>query len=211
MKAIPAITILLLLLALPVMGQVPMPPGFFSVVRSPKGNDMVAKVAAPKTASIAPQIIVPPPTVSVTLGWNASTDSTVVGYNIYYGCGTNGQEYGLGSIFTNTINAGNATNLTVTGLVAGRNYYFAATGYTASGMESPFSNAVGWTTPPYKLGVTRTSANIMLSVPVVGAWTLQSSKDLLGWNYYLSGTNTATVNVPIQPQIAALFFRLEEP
>ena len=48
-------------------------------------------------------------TQNVTLAWNASTDPTVVGYNIYYG--------GASATYTNTLSAGNATNLTVSGLV----------------------------------------------------------------------------------------------
>jgi hypothetical protein len=55
-----------------------------------------------------------------------------MGYNVYYGgdCG----------VYTNIIQAGNATNATISGLTVGTTYYFAATSYTASGMESPFSS-----------------------------------------------------------------------
>src|SRR5208283_3115362 len=67
-------------------------------------------------------------TGSVTLAWNASTDPSVAGYNIYYG-GTSGN-------YTNEICAGNATNATISGLVQGTTYYFAATSYASSGMES---------------------------------------------------------------------------
>ena len=53
-------------------------------------------------------------TQSVTLAWNPSTDPTVVGYNLYYG--------GASGNYTNTRSAGNATNLTVSGLVEGKTY-----------------------------------------------------------------------------------------
>src|SRR5208283_3769917 len=76
---------------------------------------------------------------SVTLAWNASTDPTVVGYNIYYG--------GASGDYTNTLPAGNATNLTVSGLVAGDTYYFAATSYNSSGIQSPFSSEVSYSVP----------------------------------------------------------------
>ena len=78
-------------------------------------------------------------TQSVTLAWNASTDPTVVGYNIYYG--------GASGDYTNTLSAGNATNLTVSGLVAGDTYYFAATSYNSSGVQSPFSSEVSYSVP----------------------------------------------------------------
>ena len=78
-------------------------------------------------------------TQSVTLAWNPSTDPTVVGYNIYYG--------GASGNYTNTLSAGNATNLTVSGLVAGDTYYFAATTYNSSDVQSPFSNEVSYSVP----------------------------------------------------------------
>jgi len=78
-------------------------------------------------------------TGSVTLAWNASTDPSVAGYNIYYG-GTSGN-------YTNEICAGNATNATISGLVQGTTYYFAATSYASSGMESSFSSEVSYLVP----------------------------------------------------------------
>ncbi|MGA9450029.1 MAG: Ig-like domain-containing protein [Verrucomicrobiia bacterium] len=76
---------------------------------------------------------------NVTLAWNPSTDPTVVGYNIYYG--------GASGNYTNTLDAGNATNITVSGLVVGDTYYFAATSYNSSGVESPFSSEVSYSVP----------------------------------------------------------------
>ena len=78
-------------------------------------------------------------TQNVTLAWNASTDPTVVGYNIYYGGGSGN--------YTNVTSAGNATNLTVSGLVGGATYYFAATTYNSSGVQSPFSSEVSYSVP----------------------------------------------------------------
>ena len=76
---------------------------------------------------------------SVTLAWNASTDPIVAGYNVYYG--------GASRAYTNEICAGNATNATVFGLTPLTMYFFAATTYAASGMESPFSSEVSYTPP----------------------------------------------------------------
>ena len=86
-------------------------------------------------------------TGSVTLAWDASTDPTVAGYNIYYG--------GASGSYTNKICAGNATNATISGLVEGTTYYFAATTYAVSGMNSPFSGEVSYLVP--------------VNVPVVGS------------------------------------------
>ena len=76
---------------------------------------------------------------SVTLAWNASTNPIVAGYNVYYGCAC--------GAYTNKICAGNATNATISGLVQGTTYYFAATTYSTSGVESPFSSEVSYQIP----------------------------------------------------------------
>jgi hypothetical protein len=78
-------------------------------------------------------------TGSITLAWYASTDPSVVGYNVYYG--------GASGTYINEICAGNATNATISGLVQGTTCYFAATTYTSSGMESPFSSEVSCLVP----------------------------------------------------------------
>jgi hypothetical protein len=77
---------------------------------------------------------------SVTLAWDSSTDPTVTGYNVYYG--------GASGTYTNEICAGNATNATISGLVPGATYYFAATTYAALDMESPLSSEVSYRVPP---------------------------------------------------------------
>ena len=82
---------------------------------------------------------IPSGTGSVTLAWNASTDPSVAGYNVYYG--------GASGVYTNKIPAGNTTNATISGLIQGTTYYFAATTYTSSGMESPFSSEVSYLLP----------------------------------------------------------------
>src|SRR5262245_21964494 len=68
---------------------------------------------------------------SLNLAWDASTSSNAVGYRIYYGS--------VSGNYTNSISAGNATNATVSGLVAGTRYYFAATAYDSFGVESDYS------------------------------------------------------------------------
>lgn len=80
---------------------------------------------------------------SATLIWSAPGDSSVVGYRVYYGTGSRDylQAYGAG------INAGNCTSYVVNSLDRGRTYYFAVTGYDASGNESDFSNEASKSIP----------------------------------------------------------------
>jgi hypothetical protein len=76
---------------------------------------------------------------TVTLAWNASAGSSVAGYHLYYG--------GVTQNYTNMVDAGRATNCTVTGLNVGLTYYFAVTAYDVVGLESPFSPEISYTVP----------------------------------------------------------------
>lgn len=76
---------------------------------------------------------------NVAISWNPSGDTTVAGYKIYYG--------GASSNYTSVVDAGNATNLTLSGLADGSTNYFSATTYDASADESPFSDEVVFVAP----------------------------------------------------------------
>ena len=69
---------------------------------------------------------------SVTLAWNPSTGTNIAGYRIYYGA--------TSRTYTNTVAVGNVTTATISNLVSGATYYFAATAYDTSNLESDFSN-----------------------------------------------------------------------
>jgi len=159
---------------------------------------------------------------SITLAWNASTDPSITGYNVYYG--------GASGAYTNKICAGNATNATISGLIQGTTYYFAATTYNASGKESPFSSELSCLVPMDVLIVNysntytavvgtnlfRFSTNTLpsgviivrplppiytnfvftglwINYPPSGTWTLQSSSNLLTWLDYSTGTNAVFI------------------
>ncbi len=76
-------------------------------------------------------------TGSVTLAWDASPDASVTGYRIYYGAAS--------LSYTNSTTVGNVTNATLTGLVAGATYFFAATALNSTNVESGFSNETTYT------------------------------------------------------------------
>ena len=76
---------------------------------------------------------------SVSLAWDASPDASVTGYRIYYG--------GTSANYTNSATVGNVTNTTITNLVAGATYFFAATAFDATGIESDFSNETNYSVP----------------------------------------------------------------
>jgi len=71
---------------------------------------------------------------TVNLAWDASTDSSVTGYVVKWGTRSGGQ--------TSSIDVGNRTTWTVSGLVPDQRYYFVVTSYAASGLSSSPSNEV---------------------------------------------------------------------
>jgi hypothetical protein len=68
---------------------------------------------------------------TVTLAWDANTESDLAGYKIYFGTASGSYEW--------SIEVGNVTEYTLTGLVEGVAYYMAATAYDTDSNESAFS------------------------------------------------------------------------
>ncbi len=119
-----------------------------------------------------------PPGQSVTLAWNGSSDTSVAGYNIYYG--------GASGTYTNMINAGNVTNATVSGLTVGTTYYFAATTSNSAGLQSPFSSEVSYTVPTplpaVQLQVTPAKQFILTITGQTGhTYNIQATQDFKTW------------------------------
>jgi len=75
--------------------------------------------------------------VSVTLAWDANSETNVAGYIVYYGT--------TSSNYTSTTNVGNQTSATLTGLSAGTRYYFSATAFDQDGLESDFAPEISYT------------------------------------------------------------------
>ncbi|HVV72029.1 MAG TPA: fibronectin type III domain-containing protein, partial [Verrucomicrobiae bacterium] len=76
---------------------------------------------------------------NVTLAWDPSGDPTVAGYKVY--CGTVSRTY------TNIVDTGSSTSVTISNLMPGMTYYFAATTYTVAGLESDYSAEAPYTVP----------------------------------------------------------------
>ena len=74
-----------------------------------------------------------------TLSWDANSDPDIAGYVVYFKADSSGQPYGD---YDEEIDVGDVTSATIEGLDADRIYFFAATAYDTSGIESDFSNEV---------------------------------------------------------------------
>jgi len=70
----------------------------------------------------------------VTLIWDPNNESDLAGYRIYYGIASRS--------YDNVIDVGNTETCTVTSLIPGVTYYFAATAYNTSELESEYSNEI---------------------------------------------------------------------
>ena len=99
-----------------------------------------ASAAGATNATPVPNLVFSPPgSQNVTLAWDKSPSANVIGYRLYWGVTTR--------MYTNMINAGTNLTATVSNLLAGTTFYFAATAYNAALNESTFSNEAQYTPP----------------------------------------------------------------
>lgn len=143
-----------------------------------------------------------PPGQSVTLAWNRSADTNVTGYNLYDG--------GASHTYTNVINAGNATNATVSGLTSGKTYYFAATAYDSLGLESGFSSEASYTVPTtlpgLKLRVTPAKQVILTVTGQNGhTYDIQATQNFSTWTVIGTVTMGASGSLDFTDTNAASF------
>jgi hypothetical protein len=75
----------------------------------------------------------------ITLAWDPNTEVNLKGYKVYYGSASGNYSF--------IVDAGNRTSLTISGLEAGKTYYFAATAYGPAGEESGMSDELRYDTP----------------------------------------------------------------
>lgn len=73
-----------------------------------------------------------------TLNWNASTETDVTGYRIYYGTENRTADCPQGG-YSKKIDVGNKTSYQLDNLNDNATYYFSVTSYNSGGKESCFS------------------------------------------------------------------------
>jgi hypothetical protein len=76
---------------------------------------------------------------NVTLSWDPASIPNLAGYRLYSGT--------TPGTFTQTIEVGNSTTISVSNLREGQTYFFAVTAYDTSGAESASVNEVSYTVP----------------------------------------------------------------
>lgn len=76
---------------------------------------------------------------TVTLAWDKNAETDVIGYKVHYGKVSRNYQY--------TVDVKNNTSCSIAGLAEGTTYYFAATAYNNSPIESDYSKELAHTIP----------------------------------------------------------------
>jgi hypothetical protein len=77
---------------------------------------------------------------SVTLAWNANSETNLAGYRLYYGAASHAYS-------DNVSVAAPTTIVTVSNLLEGQTYYFAVTAFCTDGLESDYSAEISYLVP----------------------------------------------------------------
>jgi PKD repeat protein len=105
---------------------------------------------------------------TVTLAWDPVAASNLAGYKLSYG-----QNSGN---YSSTVDVGNNTAYTLTGLEDGATYYVAVKAYDTTGTtESPYSNEVSATMPPTTSGETAGGTTLETTTGLVAAYGFDES------------------------------------
>jgi len=140
---------------------------------------LFALFSIPQMAS-ANALVAPP---SVTLAWDRSPSTDVVGYRVYLGPASRR--------YTNSVYVGNVTSNVISGLTSGVFYYLAVTAIDATGLESDFSSEVTYSPAGPKVEV-RVAGNrqavLTVSGPVGQAYDLLATTNLTTWSALGSAT-----------------------
>ncbi|MBI4765385.1 MAG: fibronectin type III domain-containing protein [Deltaproteobacteria bacterium] len=91
----------------------------------------------------------------VTLTWDPNNEPDLAGYEIYYGTASGNYQF--------NVDVGNVNTHTVNSLNTGVTYYFAATAYNTSGLESSYSNEVVYSVPACTYSISPSSASFPAS------------------------------------------------
>lgn len=107
----------------------------------------------------------------VTLAWDANTERSLGGYRIYYGLASRS--------YVTSVDVGNQTSYTLSGLEEGWTYYFAVTAYNVrKTFESDFSNEVntGFTGPVKAQLESPSEGSYESGIGLIRGWVCNATK-----------------------------------
>ena len=113
---------------------------------------------------------------SVSLAWDRNPEPTAINYRVYYGAGS--RQY------TNSVDVGNLTFGSVSGLASGVSYFFAVTALDAAGLESGYSSEITFVPGGSSLRI-RLVASLLTELTVTGpagqAYDILASSNFTTW------------------------------
>lgn len=126
---------------------------------------------------------------TVNLAWDSSTSSNVGGYKVSYGTST--------SNYTSTVDAGNKTSYSVSGLQDGAKYFFAVKAYdTNKTTESAYSNEINATVPATTtpaITADFTANKTSGTAPLTVSFTPVTTGTITSWKWDIPGSYTPTI------------------
>lgn len=139
---------------------------------------------------------VPAKAAQVSLAWDRNTESDVAGYKIYYGTGSR--------VYNWFFDVGNVTTHTVTGLADGSTYYFAATAYDTSNIESTYSSELIYNSCTYSISPTTAqpvqqggTGTVQVTTQVGCNWSASSGASWFTITSGSQGTGNGTVSYSV--------------
>lgn len=145
---------------------------------------------------------------TVSVAWDPSPDTSVVGYIVYMG--TSSGDY----LITN--NVGQSVIATVSGLQPGGTYYFSVAAYTAAGVESALSEEIVYEAPRVnpKLQVSVVADTVTLKFSTISGLTYaveyKNSLDEPDWKplTLLTGTDGVVTHSETNSGASTRFYRV---
>ena len=132
---------------------------------------------------------------TVTLQWNANTETDLAGYRVYYRADSSAVPFaGTGATQgASPIDVAKNTTATISGLDSGHANFFAVTAYNTAGVESPYSNVVTISelTPP-TASITYPSNNATVSGTVSVTASASDNVGVTRLEFYVNGVLQAT-------------------
>jgi hypothetical protein len=128
----------------------------------------------------------------VTLAWDANSEPNIAGYKVYYGTASR--------VYNWFIDVGDVTTYAVTGLTDGATYYFAATAYDTTNVESTYSGEVSYNSCTYSISPTTAqfvqqggTGTVQVSTQASCRWTASSGASWLTITSGSQGIGSGTV------------------
>jgi hypothetical protein len=101
---------------------------------------------------------------NVTLAWDSNAEPGLTGYKIHFGVKS--------QVYTNCITVGTNATAVVTNLVEGVTYYFVATAFSTTGLESLPSNEVSYSVPVLNHAPVANDDHIFADIGIVSRFSL---------------------------------------